>query len=95
MQLKSCIALEWIDSLRSGMECLIHDQNTFTLYWNLVLEFYIISASAKDLKYKILYHRWRKNFLDKITKSEGGWEFWAVATPLQCNIFIWETTESY
>lgn len=34
------------------MEFLICDQNTFTLYWNLVLEFYISSVSAKDLKYK-------------------------------------------
>lgn len=41
------------------MDCLICDQNTFTLYWNLVLEFYIVSVSAKDLKYKmlLLYHR--------------------------------------
>lgn len=54
------------------MDYLICDQNTFTLYWNLILEFYIITVSAKDLKYKmlLLYHRWWKYFLYKTTKRE-------------------------
>lgn len=61
-----------VNSLRSGMDCLICDQNTFILYRNLALESYIISVSAKDLKYKmlLLYHRCWKYFLCKTTKRE-------------------------
>lgn len=37
------------------MEFLICDQNTFTLYWNLVLKFYIISVSARTSNTKSSY----------------------------------------